>query len=64
MTGMLFSQMEPREGWEEDFHRWYEHVPLLMQVPGWLRVRRYTTRPGSVGALGLTSRSTSCGIVA
>jgi hypothetical protein len=28
---------------EAEFEAWYqdEHVPLLMQVPGWLRVRRY-----------------------
>jgi hypothetical protein len=34
-----------------EFDGWYdeEHVPLLMNVPGWLRVRRYTTRPGGDG---------------
>ncbi len=32
------------DGWYED-----EHVPLLMRVPGWLRVRRYVVRPGSDG---------------
>lgn len=34
-----------------DFDDWYEHehVPLLMQADGWLRVRRYRTRPGSDG---------------
>ncbi len=34
-----------------EFDGWYEeeHVPLLMQVPGWLRVRRYRVRPGSDG---------------
>lgn len=27
----------------EDFHAWYreEHIPLLMQVPGWCAIRRY-----------------------
>ncbi len=36
---------------EDEFDGWYEeeHVPLLMQVPGWLRVRRYKVRPGSAG---------------
>lgn len=34
-----------------EFEGWYEeeHVPLLMKVPGWLRVRRYLVRPGSEG---------------
>lgn len=33
------------------FDGWYEgeHIPLLMQVPGWLRVRRYLVRPGAAG---------------
>ena len=39
---------------EEDraeFDGWYdeEHTPLLMKVPGWLRVRRYRVRPGFAG---------------
>jgi hypothetical protein len=35
----------------EEFEGWYEeeHVPLLMEVPGWLRVRRYLVRPGADG---------------
>jgi len=34
-----------------EFDGWYEeeHIPLLMRVPGWLRVRRYRVRPGSEG---------------
>ncbi|MDI9897421.1 EthD domain-containing protein [Rhodococcus sp. IEGM 1381] len=32
------------DGWYED-----EHVPLLMKVPGWLRVRRFLVRPGFAG---------------
>lgn len=34
-----------------EFEDWYEgeHVPLLMRVPGWRRVRRYRVRPGAVG---------------
>jgi len=40
----------PEAEWPE-FDAWYEdeHVPLLMRVPGWLRVRRYVVRPGSAG---------------
>jgi hypothetical protein len=36
---------------EREFEAWYqdEHVPLLMRVPGWLRVRRYRVRPGFDG---------------
>jgi hypothetical protein len=36
---------------EPAFEDWYqdEHVPLLMAVPGWLRVRRYRIRPGFDG---------------
>jgi hypothetical protein len=39
------------EAEEPEFEGWYaeEHVPLLMKVPGWLRVRRYRVRPGSAG---------------
>lgn len=35
----------------DDFEGWYEdeHVPLLMKVPGWLRVRRFLVRPGFDG---------------
>ncbi|MFI6350207.1 hypothetical protein [Streptomyces sp. NPDC050560] len=35
----------------EEFEGWYEqeHVPLLMKVPGWLRVRRFLVRPGFAG---------------
>lgn len=34
-----------------EFDGWYEeeHVPLLMKVPGWLRVRRFFVRPGFDG---------------
>lgn len=36
---------------EAQFEDWYqgEHVDLLMQVPGWLRIRRYRVRPGFAG---------------
>jgi len=35
----------------EEFDAWYtqEHVPLLMRVPGWLRVRRYAARSEQAG---------------
>lgn len=35
----------------EEFNDWYEteHIPLLMEVPGWRRVRRYKVRPGFEG---------------
>lgn len=38
----------PAPGTEEDFNAWYreEHVPLLMKVPGWLRIRRYALLAG------------------
>lgn len=36
---------------ESDFEDWYEreHVPLLMKVPGWQRIRRFRVRPGGDG---------------
>ncbi|WP_395109687.1 hypothetical protein [Actinomadura sp. SCN-SB] len=39
------------DGEVAEFEGWYEeeHVPLLMKVPGWLRVRRYRVRPGFDG---------------
>lgn len=39
------------DGEAADFDGWYEeeHVPLLMKVPGWLRVRRFRVRPGFDG---------------
>lgn len=39
----------PAPGTEEDFNAWYteEHIPLLMKVPGWLRVRRYSLVSGN-----------------
>lgn len=51
-AGILFVvAFEVPDSDEADFEAWYEgeHVRLLMQVPGWLRVRRYKTRPGSAG---------------
>jgi hypothetical protein len=33
----------PAPGAEDDLNAWYdnEHIPLLMEVPGWLRIRRF-----------------------
>ena len=43
MKGLLFSQMEPPPGWEEDFHDWYEteHIPARMALPGFSSAVRY-----------------------
>jgi hypothetical protein len=51
-TGILYVvAFSVPESDRADFDGWYdeEHVPLLMKVPGWLRVRRYVARPGSDG---------------
>lgn len=39
----------PAPGTDEDFNAWYgeEHIPLLMKVPGWLRIRRYSLLTGN-----------------
>lgn len=39
----------PRPGTESDFHAWYdqEHIPLVMQVPGRIRLRRFVLADGS-----------------
>jgi hypothetical protein len=36
-------------GAEEDLEAWYvrEHIPMLLQVPGWRRIRRYRLLAGS-----------------
>ena len=41
--GLLFSQMEPPAGWEDDFHDWYErdHIPARMAIPGFAGAVRY-----------------------
>lgn len=33
----------------DDFHAWYaeEHIPLLLEVPGWLAIRRYRLVEGT-----------------
>lgn len=43
MQGILFSQMEPPEGLEYDFHEWYEteHIPARMRISGFAGANRY-----------------------
>lgn len=47
-NGLLFSQMQPPEGWETDFHDWYEteHIPQRMAVPGFEAAWRYEAIEG------------------
>lgn len=42
-SGVLFSQMHPPEGWEDDFQDWYEteHIPARMAIPGFESAVRY-----------------------
>lgn len=49
MRGLLFSQMEPPPGWEEDFHDWYEseHIPARMALPGFAGAVRFEAHEGS-----------------
>lgn len=37
---------------EEDMAAWYadEHIPMLLEVPGWLRIRRYRLTSGTAPA--------------
>lgn len=46
--GLLFSQMEPPDGWEADFHDWYngEHIPVRMAIPGFASAVRYEAIDG------------------
>jgi len=47
-AGLLFSQMEPPEGWEEDFRSWYEeeHIPARMAIRGFSSATRYEAIDG------------------
>lgn len=40
---VLFSEMTPDAGWEGEFNDWYddEHIPLRMDVPGFVGAQRY-----------------------
>lgn len=42
-TAMLFSQMEPPPGKEQEFNEWYEtdHIPARMALEGFVRARRF-----------------------
>jgi hypothetical protein len=44
-----------REGYEEEFNRWYdeEHLPMLASVPGVLRARRFKAKVGTPRYLAL-----------
>jgi len=48
MRGILFSQMEPPEGWEADFHTWYDtdHIPVRLALPGFDAATRYRAIEG------------------
>jgi hypothetical protein len=47
-AGLLFSQMEPPAGWEDDFHAWYEddHIPARMAIPGFAHATRFEALEG------------------
>lgn len=47
--GLLFSQMAPPAGWEDDFDDWYEHehIPARMEIPGFSHAVRYRLVDGS-----------------
>ncbi|MGP4110596.1 hypothetical protein ACTWP5_06730 [Streptomyces sp. 4N509B] len=49
MQGMLFSQMEPPPGREEEFHAWYdeEHIPARLAISGFAAASRYEVVDGS-----------------
>ena len=42
-ASVLFSEMTPPPGQEQRFHDWYdkEHIPLRMDVPGFVSAQRY-----------------------
>jgi hypothetical protein len=47
--GLLFSQMEPPDGAEAEFHAWYEeeHIPARMAIPGFAGALRYEALEGT-----------------
>lgn len=49
MKGLLFSQMQPPPGSEEDFNDWYEteHIPARMALPGFASATRYRVVEGA-----------------
>lgn len=42
-SSILFSEMTPDPSWESEFNTWYdtEHIPLRMDVPGFVSAQRY-----------------------
>ena len=48
MKGLLFSQMQPPPGWEEEFRDWYEteHIPARMGIDGFAQAVRYELTEG------------------
>jgi hypothetical protein len=46
---ILSVAMSVPAGSQDDMDAWYtqEHIPLLLQVPGWLRIRRYRLIPAA-----------------
>ncbi|HBK79620.1 MAG TPA: hypothetical protein DDZ83_08045 [Nitrospinae bacterium] len=46
---ILFSEMTPGPGWEDEFNAWYdsEHIPLRMAVPGFRGAQRYRRKEDS-----------------
>lgn len=54
-AGMLFSQMEPPAGWEDDFHDWYdtEHIPARMALDGFTAATRYRALEGEPAFLAV-----------
>lgn len=41
--------MTPTDAGRYELHRWYktEHIPMLLKVPGWLRIRRFELVDGN-----------------
>lgn len=55
-SAILFSEMTPPAGQASRFHAWYddEHIPLRMEVPGFLSAQRYRdTAEGAEGYLAV-----------
>jgi hypothetical protein len=46
---ILSVAMEPTSEGVDEYHRWYleEHIPMLMEVPGWRRARRFEQVEGN-----------------
>jgi hypothetical protein len=48
LRGILFSQMQPPEEWDAEFHDWYnaEHIPARLALPGFDAAIRYRVVEG------------------